>query len=452
MARDVKSPYPDDAVFGVHKGFKTGVFTEYRDFLAQTSDYPGGKELWAVFTEPEHAREYVSTGRCPVRPLAQHPTTEVNPVPDGSARSLPTPDASPETDVQPPSLPTRQRPSASVPMMASASQPQPTAARRQQPTKPDPDSGDETEPEEEFKPPSATLPAAATKTPKNPVPLRPFISITRALVRDLSGNGEKPKTPPIENAAPAASQPVASSTTTLTAVPGPSRRTQHVPPTASAPGRKTVPVAPVPTPAPSIPTATPAPIPVPTPIPNPALFPELPRQPRPHGTYEQCHHCNGTGWNITPAQPTNAIPSSQTSALQTPSRPRPAPTTGLRIFQAVSDSDRTAGPSTNKTRTPSGGRLRVASVGGGIGPERTPKRDPKRVVSDSMTGRRARVVSDGAKDKGKGKGKARAVEVSLAHVTTSHHDFLTIYSSINLQPMDLDVTSPEAGPPAYDYM
>ncbi|CAE6498196.1 unnamed protein product, partial [Rhizoctonia solani] len=343
MARDVKSPYPDDAVFGVHKGFKTGVFTEYRDFLAQTSDYPGGKELWAVFTDPQHAREYVSTGRCPVRPLAQHPTAEVNPVPDGSARSLPTPDASPETDVQPPVLPTRQRPPASAPMMASASQPPPAATQRQ-PTKPDPDSGDDTEPEEEFKPPSATLPAAATKTPRNPPPRRPFKSgsITRALVRDLSGNGEKPKPPPIENAAPEASQPAASSTTTLMAVPGPSHRTQHVPPTASAPGRKTVPVAPVPTPAaPSISAATPTPIPVPTPIPNPALSPELPRQPRPHGTYEQCHHCNGTGWNITPAQLTNAIPSSQTSALQTPSRPRPAPTTGLRIFQAVSDSDRT---------------------------------------------------------------------------------------------------------------
>ncbi|CAE6536179.1 unnamed protein product [Rhizoctonia solani] len=436
MARDVKSPYPDDAVFGVHKGFKTGVFTEYRDFLAQTSDYPGGKELWAVFTDPQHAREYVSTGRCPVRPLAQHPTADVNPVLDGSARFLPTPDASPETDVQPPGLPTRQRPSASAPMMASASQPQPAATRRQQPTKPDPDSGDDTEPEEEFKPPSATLPAAATKTPRNPPPRRPFKSgsITRALVRDFSGNGERPKTPPVENATPAASQPVVSSAATLTAVPGPSRRTQHAPPTASAPGRKTAPVAPVPAPAPipmttatATPVPVPVPVPVPTPIPNPALSPELPRQPRPHGTYEQCHHCNGTGWNITPAQLTNAIPSSQISALQTPSRPRPTPTTGLRIFQAVSDSDRTAGPSTNKIRTPSGGRLRVASVGEGIGPERTPKRDSKRVVSDSMTGRRARIVSDGAKDKGKG--KARAVE-----------------------PMDLDVTSSEADPSAYDYM
>ncbi|CAE6348729.1 unnamed protein product [Rhizoctonia solani] len=395
MARDVESPYPANAVFGVHKGFKVGVFTEYRDLLAQTADYPGGKELWAVFTDPQHAQEYVSTGRCPVPPLDQKPTAGAIPVPDSSAQSLPTPDASPETDAQPPILPARQRPSTSAPLTARATQPHPATTRKPQAVKPDLDSDGDTEPEDDFKPPSASLPAT---TARNALPRRPYKpGITqRAVVRSLSGNsGIAPTPPPLQNAAPPAPGAATPFTAPVSA-PGPSRRTQHGPPTASGSERKAAPAAPAPVSS----TSTLVPIRVPA----PALVPEFTRQPRPHGTYEQCDHCDGTGWIPTPAQPTDVIPPPPPPVVQTPSRPRANPTTNLRI---ISDSDHATGSGANKNRTPSGSRLRVASIGG-VGPERTPKRDPKRVVSDSVTTRRARATSDGAKDKGKG--KARAVE------------------------------------------
>ncbi|CAE6482921.1 unnamed protein product [Rhizoctonia solani] len=412
MARDVESPYPANAVFGVHRGFKAGVYTAYRDFLAQTADYPGGKELWAVFTDPQHAQEYVSTGRCPVHPLAQKPTAGVIPMPDSSARSLPTPDASPETDAQPPSLPTRHRDSTSAPLTARASLPYPGTTRKPRAVKSDLDSDGDTEPEDDFKPSSASLPATMAK---NALPRRPYKpGITQsAVVRSLSGNSGMAPTPtPVGNTAPAAPKTAAPSTAPVSA-PVPSRRTQHAPPTASGSGWKAAPAAPAPV------YSTPALVPTRAPVPAPAIVPEFARQPRPHGTYEQCGHCDGTGWIPTPAQPT-AIPLPPPPVVQTPSRPRANPTTNLRI---VSDSDYTTSSGANKNRTPSGSGLRVSLIGG-VGPERTPKRDPKRVVSDPVMTRRGRVTSDGAKDKGKG--KARAVE-----------------------PMDTDS---EAGPSAYKYL
>ncbi|CAE6526226.1 unnamed protein product [Rhizoctonia solani] len=423
MSRDSESPYPANAVFGVHKGFKPGSYPDYRTFLAQTEGYPGGKEVWAVFSDIQHATEYARTGRCPVTPIFEKKANDIAP-PPGSGRSLPTPDTSPETENVPHALPTRQRPSTSAPLAASASQPPPAAPRKPQAIKPDSDDDGDTEPEDEYVPPSSSLPAPTTKTPQKSLPRRPFKagSITSALKRHASLNGgAQPSTQdplPAENATPAPTELVLPSTAPAASGSGPSRKTHRNPPTASGSGLRT------------FPTKTPAPVPAPFAAPviasTPALVPELPRQARPHGTYEQCHHCDGKGWLITPAQPTSTIPPSQPLVVQTPSRPRATPTTNLRILSTASESEGATGSATYKTRTPSGSRLRVSSIGG-VGPERTPRRDPKRSVSDTVSARRLRATSDGVKDKGKGKGRA-------------------------VEPMDVDTTESEAGPSAYNYL
>ncbi|KAH7320556.1 hypothetical protein B0J17DRAFT_685140, partial [Rhizoctonia solani] len=416
MSRDSESPYPANAVFGVHKGFKPGAYTEYRTFLAQTEGYPGGKEVWAVFADSKHATEYARTGRCPVTPIFEKKANEIAPPPPGSGRSLPTPNTSPETENVPHALPTRQRTSKSAPLTASASQPPPAAPRKQQTIKPDSDDDGDTEPEEEYVAPSSSLPAPNTKTPQNALPRRPVKagSITSILKKHASLTGG---VVPTKNAAPAESEPAPPSTAPAAFGSGPSRQTHRTPPTASGSGLRTFPV--------TTPAAAPYPFATPIPTSAPALVPEIPRQSRPHGTYEQCHHCDGRGWLITPAQPADAIPPPQPLVVQTPSRPRATPKTNLRILSTASESEGTGGSATNKTRTPSGSRLRVASIG--VGPERTPKRDSKRSVSDNVTARRTRVTSDGVRDKGKGKGRA-------------------------VEPMDVDATESGAGPSAYNYL
>ncbi|CAE6460285.1 unnamed protein product [Rhizoctonia solani] len=415
MPRDAQSPYPANAVFGVHKGFKTGVYTEYNEFRAQTEGFSGGKELWAVFTNRQHAEEYANTGKCPVRPLAQKEAPGIVP-----SSGLPTPDTSPETENAPSALPIRQRPATSAPLTGSVSQP-PPAPRKPPTVQPEPDNDGDTDIEEEFQPASSSLPAPTTaKTPQNALPRRPYKSgsITQALKQHVSLNGGSipgAQTPsPTKNVAPAAPGPVPPSTAPAASASGPNRQAHRGPSTASGSRSRT----------PRAPVSASAPVPAPAPVPTsaPALVPELPRQPRPHGTYEQCHHCDGKGWLFTPLQPPNVMPPPQPVVTQTPTRPRATPKTNLKILP-TSDSDSASGSAASKTRTPSGSRLRVSSIGG-VGPERTPKRDPRRVISDSVPVRR-RIVPGGPKDKGKG----RAVE-----------------------DMDVDAPESEAGPSTYNYM
>ncbi|CAE7116419.1 unnamed protein product [Rhizoctonia solani] len=316
MARDVESPYPANAVFAVHKGFRTGVFTEYRDLLAQTADYPGGKEVWAVFTDVQHAREFVSTGKCPVHPIAQHPTVGGVSIPDSSARSLPTPDPSPETDAAPPALPARQldRPSTSAPLKATVSLPPPAPRKA---TKVDHDSDGDTEPEDEAKAPSSSLPVAGSAK-LHKTPSRQPGWITQALKRDQSSTSTSGTTPRPKN--PPTTQPPALSPTkpvVAAAVPSssaPSRPTHHSRPAAPGSG----PFAPPPAPAPMS-------------APAPTLIPELAQQQRPHGTYEMCGHCHGKGWLMTPAETTSHFSAPQPPVIQTPSRPRAKPTTNLKL-------------------------------------------------------------------------------------------------------------------------
>ncbi|KAJ1303705.1 hypothetical protein OPQ81_008130 [Rhizoctonia solani] len=426
MARDPDSPYPPNAVFGVHKGFKPGAYTEYKAFLAQTAGYPGGKEVWAVFTDIQHAAEYSRTGIRPVTPIAEkRPGGVVT-----SSANLPTPDQSPETENPPPGLPTRQRLTASAHLTVSASQP-PPAPRKLPTVQPDWDNEGDTEPEEEYKPASSSLPAQRmAKTPQNAIPRRPYKSgsITEVLQRHASMNGgfiRGAQTPsPTKNLAPA-SGPVPPSTAPA-ALGTVTNRHARDSLTASGSGLRTAPHVQTLAPFPAstiVPSSTPISALAPAPVRVPALVPELPLQPRPHGTYEQCHHCDGKGWVFSPAQP--HAPPPQPSFTQTPSGPRATPTTNLRIL-STSDSDSASGSAASRIRTPSGSRLRLSSIGG-VGPERTPKRNQKRAVSDSVTARQIRIASDGSKDKGKG--KERAVE-----------------------PMDIDAPGSQAGPSTYNYI
>ncbi|CAE6445865.1 unnamed protein product [Rhizoctonia solani] len=416
MARNVESPYPANAIFGVRKGFKAGIYDDYRAFLAQTVDYPGGKELWAVFTDRQHAQAYVASGICPVPPLGEKKAPGTFPIPS-SVQSLPTPDTSPDHENAPSSLRTRQNASSSVPLYPNASQP-PPAPRKPPTAQPEEDSGGDTEPEEDFKPPSASLPIqGAIRTPQNPPLRRPYKSgsITEALKRHASMNGSSlpstqvtstsKATAPVDLNPFSSSAPVAS---------GSKSRRQTYPSPSKASGSSTFSV--------PEPISPPASAPVPVPVSAPSLVPELQRRPRPRGEYEQCAHCDGHGWILTPARPTSPVPPPRPAIVQTPSRPRATPTTNLRILSA-SESDSGGGSQAKKLQNPSGSRLRVLSVGG-VGPERTPKRDSKRTVSDTVAGRRSRVVSDSTK----GKGKERAIE------------------------MDIDEPSPESSPSAYDYM
>ncbi|CEL52892.1 hypothetical protein RSOLAG1IB_05960 [Rhizoctonia solani AG-1 IB] len=429
MSRDTKSPYSTDAIFAVRKGFKAGICRDYQDFLAQTSHYPGGKEVWAVFTDRQHAQAFVDSGICPVTPIAEKTAPGTFPAP-GSLQSLPTPDASPDRE-NASFLHTRHTGTSNTPLHPSASQP-PPAPRKPPATQPE-DSGGDTEPEEEFKPPSATLPTTGSvQTSRNPPLRRPYKSgsITEALQRHASMNGGSISSTqvvsPTKTAAPEKPN-LFSSTAPAASGSGSSR--QPYPSPSKAPGPRTVTVPrPTSTPTPFIVPPAPVVPPTITSFVTPPLVPELQPRPRPRGEYEQCTHCSGHGWILTPTQPTASTSPPQPTTVQTPSRPRSTPTTKLRIL-STSDSDSGNKSTGKKYRTPSGSRLRVSSVGG-VGPERIPKRESKRTVSDTTFSRRLRIVSDSTKDQGngKGKGKERAVE------------------------MDVDEPGSESGPSIYDYI
>ncbi|CAE6397995.1 unnamed protein product [Rhizoctonia solani] len=408
MAREVRSPYPADAIFAVRKGFKTGVYNDYRTFLAQTADYPGGKELWAVFTDREHAQTYVDSGICPVPPLDEKNA----PGPVTIPSSLPTPDPSPDHENASSPLHAYHNATSSVQLGLSATQP-PPAPRKPLVVQPEDSDGD-TEPEEDFKPPSASLPAQGAARASQLPPRRPYKSgsITEALKRHASLNsGNTPITQVASPPKPEAH--AAPSPFPLTApVPSGSRSTQRVfpsPSKASGSGEA---------PAPK-PTSTLAPTPrfAPISIPAPPLIPELQTRPRPRGEYEQCTHCSGHGWILTPAAQTAPIPPPETDIVQTPPRTRATPTTNLRILPNSEIENSSRSP-VKKIQTPSGSRLRVSSVGG-VGPERTLKRGWKRTVSDTEMARRSRVVSDGTQRKGKGKEKAVEIEVDESNSKSS---------------------------------
>ncbi|KAG9081026.1 hypothetical protein FRC07_014691, partial [Ceratobasidium sp. 392] len=210
-----EDPYPPNSFFAVHKGFKPGVYTTFRDLRAQTEGF--NNKIFAVFNDVHHAEVYAKTGRPPpgveplvpntARRLSQGPpfpaqpstssrstaapkpklvvptATVAQPKPTTSRTApaipapLPTPSVSPDRSVATPfisaSQPAHPRTPDAGPVRAYASQPYhsnrapATPPKSVKPEDVDMDEGGDTEPEVDNRslPPISHAPARPTTPP-----------------------------------------------------------------------------------------------------------------------------------------------------------------------------------------------------------------------------------------------------------------------------------------------